>query len=128
MTTTASPRALPALAAASGFLAVAAGAFGAHGVDDPTAKMLLHTGGEYGLTHALAVFAALFVATQGGRGARIAAWLFLVGGAIFSASLYALALTGTRWFGAITPIGGLGMLAGWVILGYAALSAPRSRA
>ncbi|MDR3510552.1 MAG: DUF423 domain-containing protein [Caulobacteraceae bacterium] len=119
---TARPRALAALAAACGFLAVAAGAFGAHGIEDPTAKSLLHTGGEYGLIHALAVFAALFVEGQGGRGARVAAWLFLVGGTVFAVSLYLLALTGVRWLGAITPVGGLGMLAGWLVLGFAAVS------
>jgi uncharacterized membrane protein YgdD (TMEM256/DUF423 family) len=125
MTQTVPPRALPALAAACGFLAVAAGAFGAHGVQDPTAKTLLHTGGEYGLVHALAVFAALRLDGQGARGARLSAWLFLIGGAVFSASLYLLALSGTRWFGAVTPIGGLCMLGGWAALGYAALSPRR---
>ena len=132
------PRILAALAAACGFLAVAAGAFGAHGVSDPMTRSLLQTGGEYGMIHALAVFAALFVEAQfveaqfveglgapsSQRTARLAAWLFLVGGAVFSASLYALALSGVRWLGAITPLGGLAMLAGWIALGVAALQAP----
>lgn len=120
--TTARPRALPALAAACGFLAVAAGAFGAHGVQDPMAKDILRTGAAYGLVHALAVFAALSFEPQGGRAARIAAWLFAVGGGVFSISLYLLALAGVRWLGAITPLGGLAMLAGWLTLAYAALS------
>jgi uncharacterized membrane protein YgdD (TMEM256/DUF423 family) len=120
------PRLLPTLAAASGFLAVAAGAFGAHGVQDPWAKDILHTGAEYGLVHALAVFAALFVETGGGRGARLAAWLFVAGGAVFAVSLYLLALTGVRILGAITPLGGLAMLAGWIALGYASFTAQRT--
>jgi uncharacterized membrane protein YgdD (TMEM256/DUF423 family) len=114
-----SPRLLVALAAACGFMAVAAGAFGAHGVSDPLAKDVLRTGAQYGLIHALAVFAALFLESRGARGARLAAWLFLVGAMIFSISLYVLALTGIRWMGAITPTGGLSMLAGWVALGWA---------
>jgi uncharacterized membrane protein YgdD (TMEM256/DUF423 family) len=120
------PRLPPALAAACGFLAVAAGAFGAHGVSDPAVKALLHTGSEYGLVHALAVFAALSVERQGGRAARLAAWLFVAGGAVFSVSLYLLALSGMRWLGAVTPLGGLMLLAGWVALGAATLSAPRA--
>jgi uncharacterized membrane protein YgdD (TMEM256/DUF423 family) len=108
----------------SGFLAVAAGAFGAHGIADPLAKEVLRTGATYGLVHALAVFAALFVGGQGGRGAQLAAWLFAAGGAVFSISLYVLALSGVRWLGAITPLGGLMMLAGWITLAYAALRAP----
>ena len=65
-------RLLPALAAGLGFVSVAAGAFGAHGAPGEMAKTLLRTGGEYGLIHALAVFAALFVEAQGGRGGRLA--------------------------------------------------------
>lgn len=110
-----------ALAAACGFLAVAAGAFGAHGVADPAVKALLHTGSEYGLVHALAAFAALWLAERGGRGAGAAAWLFVAGAVVFSISLYVLALTGVRWLGAVTPLGGLAMLAGWALLAWAAL-------
>jgi uncharacterized membrane protein YgdD (TMEM256/DUF423 family) len=123
---TAPARHLPALAAACGFLAVAAGAFGAHGVADPGAKMLLRTGAEYGLIHALAAFAAMHIENQGGRAARLAGWLLAAGGAVFSISLYLLALTSLRWLGAVTPIGGLAMLAGWLTLGFAALTTPRS--
>lgn len=115
------PRLLPAFAAVCGFLAVAAGAFGAHAITDPYAKDVLRTGATYGLVHALAVFAALSVESQGGRGARLAAWLFSVGGAVFAVSLYVLALSGVRWLGAITPLGGLAMMAGWVALAVAAM-------
>lgn len=120
---TRSSRLLAALAAALGFVAVAAGAFAAHAISDEWAKAILHTGGEYGLVSALAAYSALFLEAQGGRGARIAAWLFVAGGALFSLSLYALALSGVRWLGAITPIGGLGMLGGWAMLGWAGFSA-----
>lgn len=112
------PRLLPAFAAACGFLAVAAGAFGAHAIADSYAKDVLRTGATYGLVHALAVFAAL---SFDGRGARLAAWLFAVGGAVFAISLYILALSGVRWLGAITPLGGLAMMAGWVALAVAAM-------
>lgn len=112
------PRLLPAFAAVCGFLAVAAGAFGAHGIADPYAKDVLRTGAIYGLVHALAVFAAL---SFDGRGARLAAWLFAVGGAVFAISLYILALSGVRWLGAITPLGGLAIMAGWVALAVAAM-------
>jgi uncharacterized membrane protein YgdD (TMEM256/DUF423 family) len=117
------PRTLPVLAALCGFLAVVAGAFGAHGVHDPVAKDILRTGAEYGLVHALAVFAALSVGAGSGRASRIAAWLFAVGGAVFSISLYVLALTGVGWLGAVTPFGGLAMMAGWLTLAYAAFGA-----
>ncbi len=102
-----------------GFSAVAAGAFGAHGMADPRLKALLQTGGQYGMVHALAAMAALGVFKIGGRSAAPAAWCFLAGGTIFSGSLYALALTQQRWFGAVTPIGGVLMLAGWAMLAWA---------
>jgi uncharacterized membrane protein YgdD (TMEM256/DUF423 family) len=116
-------RALPALAAVLGFLAVAAGAFGAHGASDPLAKEALRTGAQYGLAHALAVFAALSFEAKGGRTARLASWLFIAGGAVFSVSLYLLALSGQRWLGAVTPLGGLAMMAGWLTLAWASWSA-----
>ena len=119
-------RLLPALAAVTGFLAVAFGAFAAHGVSDPAAKDILRTGAQYGLAHALAVYAALFVAERGATLARTAGWLFLAGAVIFSGSLYALALSGVRVLGAITPLGGLAMMAGWLVLAWAALKTPRA--
>ena len=115
-------RAIVAGAAALGLSAVAAGAFGAHALSDPHAKALLQTGGQYGLTHALAAIAALVVDGLGGRRALAAAWCFLAGGAIFSASLYALALTSILWLGAVTPVGGVLMLAGWALLAWSGLT------
>jgi uncharacterized membrane protein YgdD (TMEM256/DUF423 family) len=108
------------LAALSGLIAVAAGAFAAHGVSAPAAKDLLHTGANYEALHALAVLAvaALFPA-----GARRAGWppaLFLLGSLLFSGSLYAMALGGPPWLGAVTPLGGLLFLAGWASLAWAA--------
>ena len=119
------PRLLMALAALSGLMAVAAGAFGAHGVADPDAKAWLQTGGHYQLAHALAVFACILVWRQGASAALVPAWLFLAGGLIFSATLYLMAVGGPRWLGAVTPIGGVLMIAGWAVLAWAALFGTR---
>jgi uncharacterized membrane protein YgdD (TMEM256/DUF423 family) len=121
------PRLPLTLASLSGFIAVAAGAFGAHGAATPEAKTLLETGGHYQLMHALAVFAC-FAAPRGAKSAAVAAWLFLTGGLIFSCSLYALALGAPRIMGAVTPIGGLLMLAGWLTLAWAVFAGTRSDA
>ncbi len=115
------------LASLSGFVAVAAGAFGAHGAPTPEAKALLETGGHYQLAHALAAIAAILVwRTAQALFAGIAAWLFLTGALIFSCSLYAMALGAPRILGAVTPIGGLLLLAGWLTLACSAWTAPRS--
>ena len=111
-------------AALSGFLAVAAGAFGAHGVSDPVAKGWLETGGYYQLIHALAAIACGLAARQG-VGSLASAWLFLAGGLIFSGSLYLMAMGAPRVLGAVTPIGGLLLLAGWAWLAYSALTGPK---
>ena len=104
------------LAAISGFVSVAVGAFAAHGVSDPTAKELLRTGSSYEAIHALATLACGMF----GRRARIAAALFLAGSLLFSGSLYALAAGAPRIVGAITPLGGLAFLAGWAALAWVA--------
>ncbi|NWK95694.1 DUF423 domain-containing protein [Sphingobium lactosutens] len=95
------------LACLSAALAIGAGAFGAHGVTDPKAAEWLRTGGLYQLIHAVAAVAILGVA-------RGAAALLLIGAAIFAVSLYVMALGGPRWLGAVTPIGGTLMIAGWL--------------
>jgi uncharacterized membrane protein YgdD (TMEM256/DUF423 family) len=95
------------LACLSAALAIGAGAFGAHGVSDPKAVEWLRTGGLYQLIHAVAAIAIMGVA-------RGAAALMLVGAAIFALTLYAMALGGPKWLGAITPIGGTLMIAGWL--------------
>ena len=102
---------LAVFAALSGALAVAAGAFGAHGATGPAADWL-RTGGQYQLIHAVAALIAL---RFDGRGA---AMLFVTGGAIFAITLYAMALGAPRWLGAITPIGGALLIGGWLWLAW----------
>jgi len=118
-------RAWLALAALNGLIGVGAGAFGAHGVSDLKAKELLHTGAEYQMIHALAVFACFVLWRAGASVAGIAAWLFLAGCVLFPGSLYMLALTSQRWVGPITPIGGLCFLLGWATLAWAAFAGTR---
>ena len=113
------------LAALSGFSAVAAGAFGAHGVSDLKAKDWLRTGAEYQMVHALAVFACFTVWRAGAGAASLAAWMFLIGAALFSGSLYLMALTSQRWMVLATPLGGLFLLAGWATLAWAIFSGVR---
>lgn len=120
-----SSRLLLTLAALSGLLAVAAGAFGAHGVRDPTAKAWLETGGHYQLVHAAAALAAWLIARQGLTRARLAAWLFLAGALIFSGTLYLMAFGAPLILGAVTPVGGLLLLGGWASLAFAAWSRPK---
>lgn len=97
------------LAALSGAIAVAAGAFGAHGASGQAAEWL-RTGGQYQLVHAVAALVA------GRMAARVPAWLFVAGGAIFAGTLYLMALGLPRWLGAVTPLGGAALIAGWVCL------------
>jgi uncharacterized membrane protein YgdD (TMEM256/DUF423 family) len=108
------------LAALGGFLSVAVGAFAAHGVDDPHAAELLKTGSQYAFMHSLATVAAAVFMQLGARRARLAPAFFLLGVALFSGSLYALAFGAPRLVGAITPIGGLCFLVGWAVLAWAA--------
>jgi len=100
--------------------AVVLGAFGAHALKSRlSAEMLAlwHTGVEYHVYHALGLLAVGLVATQLPESALLkwSGWLMLAGIALFSGSLYALALSGERWLGAITPIGGLGFLGAWTL-------------
>lgn len=110
-----------------GFLAVAAGAFGAHALRHRLPADLLavfETAARYQMYHALALLAVAWATFQWpASSAGLAGWLFSAGIVIFSGSLYLLALTGTRWLGAITPVGGLAFLLGWIVLGWAALRA-----
>ena len=106
------------ISAIVGFLAVALGAFGAHGLHallEKNARLATwETAVLYHLTHAVVL---LIIATL--RPLRAAAfWLMLTGIAIFSGTLYVLALTNVKWLGAITPIGGVCLLAGWLALGF----------
>jgi uncharacterized membrane protein YgdD (TMEM256/DUF423 family) len=101
----------------SAFLAVALGAFAAHGLKDklsPELFAIWEVGVRYHLYHAVALFAVAWVAHQWpAANAAAAGWLFVAGTVIFSGSLYALSLSGLRWLGAVTPVGGLCFLAGW---------------
>ena len=99
------------LAALSGAVAVAAGAFGAHGAGERAAE-LLRTGGHYQLVHAVAALIALRLEAKG------PGWLFVTGGALFAGSLYALAAGAPRWVGPVTPVGGVLLIAGWVWLAW----------
>lgn len=110
------------LAGILGFLAVAAGAFGAHGLKGRlSAEMMevFEVGVRYHLPHAVALLFVAGVADRSRR-ARIAGYAFVAGVAVFSGSLYVLAITGVRWLGAVTPIGGVLLLVGWVMLVLAA--------
>ncbi len=108
---------LVALAALSGAMAVMAGAFGAHGASGQAAEWL-KTGGQYQLLHAVA---AIMVVRWTARPARWAAGLFVGGSFVFAATLYAMALGAPHWLGAVTPLGGLAMIAGWLTLAFGAL-------
>ena len=111
----------PALAVAGallGFLGVLCGAFGAHALEgrlSPDLHAVWGTAARYQLTHAVVLVFAGWI------GARVAGWLFLAGIVLFSGSLYVLALTGVRSWGAVTPLGGLCLLAGWLALAVAML-------
>ncbi len=115
-----------AAGAISGGLAVAAGAFGAHALRARLPADLLsawQTGAQYQLAHALALLAVGSLAARlPGAAAAWAGWLFLAGSVLFSGSLYALALTGLRALGAVTPLGGIAFLGGWAALAWAALT------
>jgi uncharacterized membrane protein YgdD (TMEM256/DUF423 family) len=97
------------LAALSGAIAVMAGAFGAHATSGKPAEWL-RTGAEYQMIHAVA---ALVAARSGGH---LAAALLLGGSILFAATLYAIAVGAPHWLGAVTPLGGIGMIAGWLSL------------
>ena|SRR5688572_15610570 len=111
------------LGAFSGLLAVAAGAFGAHAVRaklTPEYLAVFETGARYQMYHALALLAVAWtLARRPGTLPVWAGWLFVVGTVLFSGSLYILALTGVRWWGAVTPLGGVAFLAGWLCLVFA---------
>ena len=114
------------LGAVSGFLAVAAGAFGAHGLKsrlDADALAVWETAARYQMYHALALVAVAWLGTRGeaaGRWATRAGWAFVAGTVVFSGSLYVLALTGVKAWGAVTPLGGLALLAGWALVAVSA--------
>jgi uncharacterized membrane protein YgdD (TMEM256/DUF423 family) len=110
--------------AVAAFLGVGLGAFGAHGLRgrlSPEMLSVFETGVRYHMYHAVAiVLTALVMGRMSGRLVSAAGWCFTAGIALFSGSLYLLALTGITILGAITPLGGLAFLAGWTCLALAA--------
>ena len=125
-----SPTPWVALGAVLAGLAVAAGAFGAHALRtrlSPTELATFETAARYQMYHALALVAVgLLDRQRSDRLLTMAGWAFLAGIVLFSGSLYGLALTGIRGLGAITPLGGLGFLAGWGLVAWTAFRGPRS--
>ena len=111
-----------ALGAVLAGLAVAAGAFGAHGLRgrlDADMLAVFETGARYQMYHALALLGVAWATTRWpDGGAGVAGWLFVAGIVVFCGSLYALSLSGVRWLGAITPLGGVCFLAGWGALAW----------
>lgn len=118
-----------------GFLAVALGAFGAHGLkarlgplaDGVQRLEWWNTGAHYQAIHALALGLVAYLATRSSStSVNVAAYAFIAGILLFSGSLYVMTLTGVRVLGAVTPFGGLAFLVGWAAILVAALRLPRT--
>jgi uncharacterized membrane protein YgdD (TMEM256/DUF423 family) len=118
----ATTRAFLFLGSVFGFIAVALGAFGAHALKerlDPGMLAVFETGVRYEMYHALALLAVAWAAAQFPQSNfALSGWFFTAGIIIFSGSLYLLSITGTRWLGAVTPLGGLCFLVGWASLAW----------
>lgn len=116
------PKTFLIIGSLSAFLAVVLGAFAAHALKEklpPDLFNVWEVAVRYHMYHALALFAVAWVAIRfPSSTVSVAGWLFVVGTVIFSGSLYALSLSGMRWLGAITPLGGLCFLAGWLWLAW----------
>ncbi|HEY3934141.1 MAG TPA: DUF423 domain-containing protein [Gemmatimonadales bacterium] len=115
------------LGAGLGALGVVLGAFGAHALRarlEPRDLEIFETGVRYQMYHAFALLAAAWLISRQAPSATTAAWAFVAGVIVFSGSLYLMVATGQRWLGAITPIGGLAFIAGWILLGIAASRLP----
>lgn len=114
------------IGAATTGLGVAMGAFGAHALKSRLSEPFLHTfttGVHYHLIHALGLcIVGLAIAQSERQGYTVAGWLMLAGILLFSGSLYALSLSGLRWLGAITPIGGVCWIVAWTVLAATAWS------
>ena len=121
---------LVVLAGLLGATGVAAGAFGAHGLRGSLSESLMRafeTGVQYQLLHAVALFGVAWLVNIGRSPlASAAGWTMVAGVLLFSGSLYALALGGPRWFGPVTPIGGLCLMVSWALVVAAALGADDS--
>jgi uncharacterized membrane protein YgdD (TMEM256/DUF423 family) len=113
------------LAAISGFLAVAFGAFAAHGLADPKAAEVMRTGSTYEMVHALAILACAALSGLPRVPRAVAQATFVGGSLLFCGSLYALALGAAHWIGIVTPFGGMLFLTGWLVLAFSALRRPQ---
>lgn len=113
------------LGALNGALAVMLGAFGAHGLKTRVDAAMLDvwsTASQYHLYHALALLVVGLLARQlGASGVLVAGWVMFAGMLVFSGSLYLLVLSGQKWLGAITPLGGLALIVGWLWLAWSLL-------
>ena len=120
-------RRIMATGAAFAMLAVMSGAFAAHGLEPTLGApqlVLFETAARYQMYHALALLVVAAISTMpqfSQRALKLAAWGFVLGIVLFSGSLYLLALSGIRWLGAVTPLGGISFLFGWLALIGAAL-------
>jgi uncharacterized membrane protein YgdD (TMEM256/DUF423 family) len=112
----------------SAAVAVALGAFGAHGLRGrlvPDMLITFEIGVRYQMYHALGLLAVGLALSRWSSSAfTLAGWLFIAGTLVFSGTLYALSLTGQRWLGAVTPVGGAAFLAGWIVLAWAVWARP----
>jgi uncharacterized membrane protein YgdD (TMEM256/DUF423 family) len=112
------------IGALSAFIGVAAGAFGAHGLKgriSPEMLSVFEVGARYQMYHAFALIIAAWVQTKWPSSlVTIGGWFFVIGTIFFSGSLYLMSVTGARWLGAITPLGGLAFLSGWVCIAWSA--------
>ncbi len=117
-----------ALGCVSAAVAVVLGAFAAHGLRARLVPDMLSTfeiGVRYQMYHALALVAVgILVPRASSATLALAGWLFVAGTLVFSGSLYALAVTGQRWLGAVTPLGGAALIAGWLVLAWAVYARP----
>ena len=113
------------VAAVSGLLVVALGAFGAHALKgglSPASMEIYKTAVQYQMFHttALLVIGLLAIKFRESSALRWSGYLMIVGIVLFSGSLYALSISGIRWLGMITPIGGVLMIVSWLLLAYTA--------
>jgi uncharacterized membrane protein YgdD (TMEM256/DUF423 family) len=112
----------------SALVAVALGAFGAHGLRGrlvPDMLMSFEIGVRYQMYHALGLLAVgLALSRWPSSAVALAGWLFIAGTVVFSGSLYLLAVSGQRWLGAVTPVGGAAFIAGWLVLAWAVWARP----
>lgn len=118
------------LGALNGFIAVALGAFGAHGLEDTLSDESIdiwEKAVQYQMYHTMALLAVGLLAAKAKRmSLGWAGWLFFIGIVLFSGSLYTYAFTGVTFFALITPFGGVAFLIAWVLLGYTALTLSRA--